>query len=95
MAKILTAKQIITLMRRANPANAMKLTDTSEYAKVPYQDFFLAIYSIDDLTYSERSGLIKLQEEMTYLLENQAKFHFHEDKIYVYFILRLQEVMGL
>ena len=95
MAKILTAKQIITLMRRANPANALKLTDSSEYVKVPYQDFFSTIDSIGDLTANEKEGLARLQEEMTYLIGNQDKFHFHEDKIYIYFILRLQEVMGL
>lgn len=95
MAKILTAGQIVTAMRRANPANALKLTDSNEYVKVPYQDFFTAIEGLTDLSSEERSGLAKLQEEMTYLVGNSDKFHFHEDKIYIYFILRLQEVMGL
>lgn len=94
MAKILTAGQIITAMRRANPANALKLTDSNEYVKVPYQEFFTAVEGID-LSEEERAGLIKLQDEMTYLVSNSDKFHFHEDKIYIYFILRLQEVMGL
>ena len=95
MAKLLTAGQIITAMRRANPANALKLTDPNEYVKIPYQDFFTAVEGLSDLTDAERSGLYKLQEEMTYLVGNSDKFHFHEDKVYIYFILRLQEVMGL
>lgn len=94
MAKLLTASQIIIAMRRANPSNALKLTDSDEYVKVSYQDFFSAIEGIEDLTEKEKQGLYELQEEMTYLLSNESKFYFHEDKIYVYFILRLQEVMA-
>ena len=95
MAKVLTAGQIVTAMRRADPANAIKLTNPDEYKKVSYQEFFSAIEIISDLTDTEKQGLIKLQDEMTYLISNSDKFHFHEDKIYIYFILRLQEVMGL
>ena len=95
MAKVLTAKQIITAMRRANPANALKLTDPEEYAKVPYSEFFSSAEAVSDLTEIEKKGISSLQDEMTYLLANSDKFHFHEDKIYIYFILRLQEVMGL
>ena len=95
MAKLLSAGQIITAMRRANPANALKLTDPNEYVKVPYSEFFAAYGSIKDLSSSEKEGLHELQEEMTYLISNSDKFYFHEDKIYIYFILRLQEVMGL
>ena len=95
MAKILTASQIVMAMRRANPANALKLTDPNEYVKVPYHNFFTAVEGLTDLSPEEKSGLAKLQDEMTYLIGNSDKFHFHEDKIYIYFILRLQEVMGL
>ena len=95
MAKVLTASQIITAMRRANPSNALKLTDLNEYVKVPYSEFFSAVEGIKDLSNEEKKGLSRLQEEMTYLISNSSKFHFHDDKLYIYFILRLQEVMGL
>ena len=95
MAKVLTAAQILALMKRANPCNALKLTNSDEYVKVPYQDFFSAIDSVQGLTPVEKEGLFKLQDEMSYLLPNISKFHFHDDKLYIYFILRLQEVLGL
>ena len=94
MAKKLSAEQILVAMRRANPANALKLTDPGEYVELPISEFFSALDKVRDLTVEERVQLTKLEEEMTYLIGNQDKFYFHENKIYIYFILRLQEVLG-
>ena len=95
MAKVLSAKQILVAMRRADPANALKLTDPNEYKEVPYSEFFSVMDSLEGLSDLELTELTKLQEEMTYLLNNKDKFHFHENKLYIYFILRLQGVLGL
>jgi hypothetical protein len=94
MAKKLTASQVLTLMRRANPSNALKLTDPNEYCEIPISEFFSSAENLD-LTEVERSKLERLKEEMTIFTNNKDKFYFHENKIYIYFILRLQEVLGL
>lgn len=92
MLKRLKAIQIMQAMSRATPSNALKLTDPLEYKKVPYQNFFVEFIKPEFKDYSRE--LIKLQETMTHLLTYQDKYYFRTDKLYEYFILRLQAILG-
>lgn len=87
--KNLQAKTILELMKRAPAGNAVKLTDPENYKKVGYQEFFSEFPNLD-VTKEQRIELENLQEEMGYLRTNQS---YREDKLYVYFILKLQEIL--
>ena len=91
MAKTLTAKQILMSMSKAPPSNAIKLTDTNEYYKVDYEEFF-SLFPQIDFGEVKNSKLKDLQDEMTYLTLKKD-YSFREDKLYIYFILRLQEIL--
>lgn len=92
MAKRLSASYIMEVMSRADPCNALKLTNTEEYQKVDYQDFFV-VFSNEK--YKDKFvELNKLQEEMNELLLHQEDYHFRTDKLYEFFILRLQGILG-
>jgi hypothetical protein len=93
MAKHLSALQVLSSMSKATPANALRLTDPELYSKIKYEDFFSAIpnLKVDDL---RKKQLADLQEEINILNLNKDKYHFREDKIYIYFILSLQEVLS-
>lgn len=89
MAKALSAKDILVLMVKAPAGNAIKLTDPEQYEKVPYGKFF-SMFPELNVSEKQKVELSDLQEEMGYLTLNQ---NYREDKLYVYFILRLQEIL--
>lgn len=76
-------------MKKAPPANAIKLTDPNEYDRIEYKEFFSCLSSLD-LTSEQKVKFETLQEDMRYLRLNQT---YREDKLYVYFILKLQEIL--
>lgn len=91
MARTLTARQVLRSMAKAPPTNAIKLTDPNEYSKIDYEEFF-SLFPEMDFGEERNRKLESLQEEMTYLTLKKD-YSFREDKLYVYFILRLQEIL--
>lgn len=89
MAKHLSALGIMKNMARAVPANAIKLTDPKEYDKISYQEFFSQFPQLE-ISSDKKAKLEELQDEMNlFTLAPGGK----EDKLYVYFILKLQEIL--
>ena len=92
MPKRLSAQFIMEVMSRADPCNALRLTDPEVYSKVNYEDFFV---QFSNTKYSDKKAdLDKLQDEMNNLLLHQEDYHFRTDKLYEFFILRLQGILG-
>lgn len=91
MARTLTARQILRSMAKAPPSNAIKLTDSNEYSKVEYEEFF-SLFPEMDFDKVKNNQLQELQNEMTYLTLKKD-YNFRDDKLYIYFILRLQEIL--
>lgn len=85
----LSAKKILSLMPKAIPYSAIRLTDPEQYEKVPYEDFYSEFNNLD-ITEDQRKELENLQEEMGYLKLAQS---YRESKLYVMFILRLQAIL--
>lgn len=91
--KTLSAQQVLRVMGRATPSNALKLTDPEVYTKISYSSFYAAIDGLK--TSSEtKKRLEDLKDTMTNLLLNQDRYHFHTDKLYEFFILSLCEVLN-
>lgn len=91
MARTLTGRQILRSMVKAPPSNALKLTDSNEYSKVEYEEFF-SLFPEMDFGEVKNLQLQELQNEMTYLTLKKD-YNFRDDKLYIYFILRLQEIL--
>ena len=93
MAKVLSAAQILSVMGKATPANALRLTDPELYKKVDYQEFFSVIPKLG-FNSQINKRLSDLQDEIAVLNLNKDNYYFREDKIYIYFILSLQEILN-
>lgn len=91
MVRTLTAGQILKSMVKAPPSNALKLTDPNEYTKVEYEEFFSLLPSLD-FGEVKNQRFLELQNEMIYLTQKKD-YPFRDDKLYIYFILRLQEIL--
>lgn len=89
--KKISAKQILNLMHKAPPSNAVKLTSFDYYYRVPYQEFFAEFPNLD-VSPEKRAQLEVLKDEMVHF-EMDPDLSYREDKLYVYFILRLQEIL--
>lgn len=92
MPKKLSAQFIMEVMSRADPCNALKLTNPEVYSKVKYEDFFVQFSN--EKYKDKKAELDKLQNEMNDLLLHQDSYYFRTDKLYEFFILRLQGVLG-
>lgn len=83
------AKKIIMAMKRANIANALKVALPEWYEKVPYSQF-IAVYKTCDLTKEQERRIEILFDEVHQIT---FKANPREDKVYVMFILKLQEIL--
>jgi hypothetical protein len=91
--KTLSAKTVLSVMSRATPSNALKLTNPEVYTKISYSSFYTAIDGLKTDEETKRR-LEALKDTMTNLLLSQDKYHFHTDKLYEFFILSLCEVLN-
>lgn len=85
MVKEITAKKILDGAKKAQPFNILKLADPLEYKRVPYSEFRGAIVG-----HEKQEELDKLLDIVTMMQQGaEAKY----EKIYVYFILSLSEIL--
>ena len=83
--KTITAEKILEGAVKAQPFNILKLTDGNEYCSVPYSEFKTAI-----IGHPKQKQIDELLDQVIIMEEALPEKY---DKIYIYFILGLSEIL--